>query len=240
MVAIMAASMATSCAGSGNAAVTTTKKSTRKTTVPKTTIPRKTVAKTTVPKKAATTAPTTAPRKTTAAPTTLASPTTAPLPAPTVVAIVPSTQLANARAAAPWADYATVKFTVTQADGTTKEFCALLADTPSAQARGLMQRTDLGGYDAMLFTWPSDTSGGFWMRTVPIWLSIAWFNAVGKVVTQLDMAPCGDRDDCPTYSPAGPYRVAMETLRGGLEPLGVSATSRLQVGGACLLLPKPA
>ncbi len=161
-------------------------------------------------------------------------------PVPTVVTIVPVEQAAAARAAAPWADYGTIRFTLTQVDGSEKEFCALLADTPAAQARGLMQRTDLGGYDAMLFTWDNDTSGGFWMRTVPIWLSIAWFDKVGSLVTKLDMAPCGDREDCPNYVPTGPYRVAMETLRGGLEPLGVSKTSRLLIGGACRTLPKSA
>ena len=150
-----------------------------------------------------------------------------------VVTVVPSSLVASARARAPFEQFGEVRFVITNAQGKDVEYCALLADTPENQQRGLMGRRDLGAYDAMLFTWPFDVSGGFWMRTVPIWLSIAWWDRSGRVVTQLDMAPCGDSADCPVYTPTGPYRVAMETLRGGLEPLGVSSASMLQVGGAC-------
>ena len=41
-----------------------------------------------------------------------------------------------------------------------------------------------------------------------------------------------DRDGCPTYAPAGPYRLALEVLEGGLGPLGVAEGSVLAVGGA--------
>jgi hypothetical protein len=47
------------------------------------------------------------------------------------------------------------------------------------------------------------------------------------------MAPCGDRDDCPLYGPNHSYRYAIETLEGGLTPLGVRPDARLELLGAC-------
>jgi uncharacterized membrane protein (UPF0127 family) len=154
-------------------------------------------------------------------------------PKTTVVAVVPTSTLAAVRAKAPFEQYGEVRFTLTGADGKKKEYCALLADTQELQNRGLMGRTDLAGYNAMLFTWPTDVANGFWMRTVPIWLSIAWWDNKGKLVTKLDMAPCGDSADCPTYVAERPYRVAMETMRGGIDELGVTAETVLAIGGTC-------
>ncbi len=159
-------------------------------------------------------------------------------PAPTtVVAVVPTANIpatiASVKARAPFAQFGEVRFTIRNAAGKDEEFCALLADTPQNQERGLMGQTDLAGYDAMLFTWSADTTSGFWMRTVPIWLSIAWWDATGKFVNSVDMAPCGDSADCPSYFATRPYRVAMETLRGGLVPLGIKPESVLTIGGTC-------
>ncbi len=112
-------------------------------------------------------------------------------------------------------------------------FCALLAETAQQQARGLMGRRDLAGYDAMLFRFAADTTAGFYMRNVPVPLSIAWFSADGRFVSSADMAPCPDQDGCPTYAAAGPYRFAIEVLEGGLGRLGVGEGSVLAVDGAC-------
>ena len=116
---------------------------------------------------------------------------------------------------------------------TTAERCALLAETEQQQARGLMGFRDLAGYDGMLFRFGSDTTGGFYMRNVPVALSIAWFAADGGFVSSTDMAPCPNQDGCPTYAPPEPYRLALEVLQGGLGPLGVAEGSVLAVGGAC-------
>ncbi|MDQ6726107.1 MAG: DUF192 domain-containing protein, partial [Actinomycetota bacterium] len=39
--------------------------------------------------------------------------------------------------------------------------CALLADTEARQELGLMNRTDLGGYDGMIFKFAADTNVAF-------------------------------------------------------------------------------
>jgi uncharacterized membrane protein (UPF0127 family) len=96
-----------------------------------------------------------------------------------------------------------------------------------------MGRRDLAGYDAMIFRFASDTTGAFYMRDVPVGLSIAWYESDGSFVSSTNMAPCADVPDCPTYGPAGPYRYAIEVLQGGLEPLGATAGSVLTLGGDC-------
>lgn len=129
-----------------------------------------------------------------------------------------------------------VAFTITPARGasaTAAEFCALLAESERQRARGLMGRRDLAGYDGMLFRFDADTTAAFYMRNVPVALSIAWFTADGRFVSSTDMAPCPDQEGCPTYAPARPYRLALEVLQGGLDRLGVAEGSVLTVGGAC-------
>ncbi len=120
--------------------------------------------------------------------------------------------------------------------------CVLLAETTEQRRQGLMGVTDpeLGGYDGMLFRFPADSSNGFWMRDTPLPLSIAYLDAEGATVDVADMEPCLDRGSaCPTYPPDGPYRMALEVPRGGLDDLGLASGSaaRLEVGGACPAAP---
>ena len=85
-----------------------------------------------------------------------------------------------------------------------------------------MEVTDLQGYSGMVFVYDEDVAGGFYMRNTPTPLSIAWIAADGEVVTITDMEPCEDREGCPTYSPDGPYRYAIETFQGDLDDLGIT------------------
>ncbi len=117
--------------------------------------------------------------------------------------------------------------------GVDEDRCALLADTPEQHARGLMERTDLGGYDGMLFRLSADSTGGFYMKNTPLPLSIAWFDAAGRFVSSADMEPCLDRIECPTHYATAPYRFALEVEQGGLAGQGIGPGAQLQLGGAC-------
>ena len=108
--------------------------------------------------------------------------------------------------------------------------CALLAATAEQQGKGLMGRTDLAGFDGMLFRFDDDTQSGFYMKDTLVPLSIAWFDAEGRFVGTADMPPCGDLPVCPTFGPDKPYRYALEVLQGGLEPLGIGPGARILVG----------
>jgi uncharacterized membrane protein (UPF0127 family) len=91
-----------------------------------------------------------------------------------------------------------------------------------------MDQTDLRGYDAMVFRFPSPTEGRFFMRNTLIPLSIAFFDAGGRFVSSTDMEPCPDEVEvCPRYGPSGPYVHAVEVAQGDLPRLGIGPGSVL-------------
>jgi uncharacterized membrane protein (UPF0127 family) len=107
--------------------------------------------------------------------------------------------------------------------------CLLLAQTPEERARGLMEVTDLAGYPGMLFAFPEDSNGGFWMRNTPTPLSIAYLDADGRIVSTADMDPCDDVPSCPSYPADAPYRFTVEVPQGALEDFGLVGDARLTV-----------
>lgn len=117
--------------------------------------------------------------------------------------------------------------------GSLLSWCLLAALQASQRQRGLMGVTDLQGYSGMAFVYDTDVQGPFWMRNTPTPLSIAWITADGTVVSISDMAPCDDRDDCPIYGAAGPYRTAIEVFHGQLSALGITPGAKVTVGGEC-------
>ena len=135
----------------------------------------------------------------------------------------------------PFGDFSEIGFRIEggSAAQATAARCALLAQTDAQHAQGLMKRTDLGGYDGMLFKFATDSDGGFWMKDTPLPLSIAFFDAKGQFVSVIDMAPCIHQPSCPSYAAARPYRWALEVPQGAIPRLGIGPGTRLVAGGAC-------
>lgn len=71
--------------------------------------------------------------------------------------------------------------------------------------------------DGMLFVFPGDTTGGFWMKNTLVPLAIVFFDRQGKQVRRLRMTPCR-RDPCPIYSPQRRYRFVLELPAGDRRP----------------------
>jgi len=111
--------------------------------------------------------------------------------------------------------------------------CALLAETAAQQGRGLMNRTDIGGYDGMLFRFPAETDTSFYMKDTPLPLSIAFFDSSGQFVSTTDMAPCIHQPTCPLYPAARPFRYALEVPQGALPRLAIGPGTRLVTTGPC-------
>jgi uncharacterized membrane protein (UPF0127 family) len=124
-----------------------------------------------------------------------------------------------------------VGFRIVAARGTGRIRCALLADTEAKREKGLMGRSDLAGYDAMVFRFDSDVTTPFYNKGVPIPLTVGWFDSAGVFVGSADMAVC--LNACPTVAPAVPYRYGLEVRRGGLGGLGVGPGTVVTVGGSC-------
>jgi uncharacterized protein len=103
-----------------------------------------------------------------------------------------------------------------------------VADDEDERARGLMGRTDLDEGAGMVFLFPEATRGAFWMKDTLIPLSIAFYDADGRILRILDMEPCRE-DPCPVYDPGVAYRGALEVNRGAFERWGVREGDRLSL-----------
>lgn len=121
----------------------------------------------------------------------------------------------------PFAAFGAAEVTVVGPGGVATRRCVLVAATAELRQRGLMEVADLAGYDGMLFSFPEDTSGSFWMSNTHLPLTIAFVDRDGGVVSTVDMDPCPDGVDCPFYGPDGPYRWALEVPQGNLADLGL-------------------
>jgi hypothetical protein len=95
-----------------------------------------------------------------------------------------------------------------------------IADSAAERERGLMGRRHLAQDVGMLFLFPQETKDAFWMKDTLIPLSIAFYDASGRIVRIFDMVPC-TKDPCPTYGPDVSYRGALEVNLGAFARWGV-------------------
>ena len=112
-------------------------------------------------------------------------------------------------------------------------WCAALANNDATRQQGLKGRTNLSGYDAVLFSFGVDTTTAFTMDGTLIPLSLAWFGADGKFLGSANLAVVPVGQTSPTYSPPSPYRYALEVPQGSLGGLGVTSDSVLVFGLTC-------
>jgi uncharacterized protein len=105
---------------------------------------------------------------------------------------------------------------------------AHVARNRAARRQGLMGREDLQPGTGMVFLFPREHDGGFWMKDTLVPLSIAFFAHDGTVLAILDMDPC-EADPCPVYNPGLTYRGALEVPQGYLADVGVEPGWRVEV-----------
>lgn len=102
------------------------------------------------------------------------------------------------------------------------------AHEPKTRSRGLMNRKRLPRRAGMVFRFPDDHQGGFWMKNTKIPLSIAFFDSDGTVLAVLDMPPCRTQR-CPSYDPEVTYRGALEVNRGFFDEVGLRRGWRVEL-----------
>jgi uncharacterized membrane protein (UPF0127 family) len=113
-------------------------------------------------------------------------------------------------------------------DGGPRRLTVEIADSDAERRRGLMGRTSLAADAGMVFLYDDDRDGAFWMKDTTLPLSIAFFDADGRILRILDMEPCR-RDPCPLYDPGVDYRGALEVRRGSFARWGVAPGDRITV-----------
>jgi uncharacterized protein len=93
---------------------------------------------------------------------------------------------------------------------------------PLQRQQGLMLRRELDDSAGMLFMFPDDRTGGFWMKDTYLPLDIAFIDAGWNIV---DVLP-GEPLDRTLIVPSGPYRYVIEVNQGWFaeKGLGVGAT----------------
>jgi uncharacterized protein len=101
-----------------------------------------------------------------------------------------------------------------------------IAETERAWVTGLMHRRRLAPRAGMVFVFPSDTRGSFWMKDTLLPLSIAFYAAGGRILRILDMAPCRAAP-CRLYNPRVAYRGALEVNRGAFRRWNVKVGDRI-------------
>ena len=103
-----------------------------------------------------------------------------------------------------------------------------IARTPAERQRGLMYRRSLPAKAGMVFAYPQDARGGFWMKNTLIPLDIAFYDARGKILRILTMTPCRT-EPCRIYEPGVAYRAALEVNAGSFRRWKVRAGDRIAV-----------
>jgi uncharacterized membrane protein (UPF0127 family) len=103
-----------------------------------------------------------------------------------------------------------------------------IADNDARRERGLMFRRRLASNWGMAFVWRQDADGAFWMKNTLIPLSIAFYDARGRIVRIMDMAPCR-ADPCTVYDPKTAYRGALEVNQGAFRRWRVHVGDRIVV-----------
>ncbi|MFN3990856.1 MAG: DUF192 domain-containing protein [Erythrobacter sp.] len=95
-----------------------------------------------------------------------------------------------------------------------------VADTPAAQSRGLMYRTELGDFEGMIFPSAAPEPRSFWMKNTPLSLDIIFIGPDGRITN-----------------------IAANTVPYSLEPVAssglASAVLELRAGRAAALGIKP-
>ncbi|WP_306089681.1 DUF192 domain-containing protein [Qipengyuania flava] len=129
------------------------------------------------------------------------------------------TESASAPAASvhPVSGLAVIPLTVTSGDERIA-FSVEVADTPEAQARGLMFRTDLGDNEGMIFPYDGTRAQSFWMKNTPLPLDIIYIGPDRRISNIAAETEPYSLD--PVYS-VGPVLGVLELRGGRAAELGI-------------------
>jgi uncharacterized membrane protein (UPF0127 family) len=100
-----------------------------------------------------------------------------------------------------------------------------LADDAGERSLGLMYRQELGPEAGMLFIFPQESLGPFWMRNTLIPLDIIFVDSEKKIISIVAQAE--PQSETPREA-AQPYRYVLEIAGGRAAELGLNPGDRLE------------
>lgn len=100
-----------------------------------------------------------------------------------------------------------------------------LARSNAERQMGLMYRKEIQDHEAMLFVFDNDDNLQFWMKNVPINLSIAYIDSDGYIREIHDMVA----QSTARVSSDHAVRYALEVAQGAFERRGVKVGDRVKV-----------
>lgn len=106
-----------------------------------------------------------------------------------------------------------------------KTFSAEVADNPLTRSRGLMHRA---AASPMIFIFPSETRGGFWMKNVKFPLDIIWIDSEKKIIGTDKMETCFEKE-CKIYYPPSPIKFALEVEADFVEKNKIKAGGEIEI-----------
>ena len=124
----------------------------------------------------------------------------------------------------PVSGLAVIPLTVTSGDERIA-FSVEVADTPEAQARGLMFRTELGDNEGMIFPYDGTRAQSFWMKTTPLPLDIIYIGPDRRISNIAAETEPYSLD--PVYS-VGPVLGVLELRGGRAAELGIEPGDRVE------------
>lgn len=116
-----------------------------------------------------------------------------------------------------------VDLTVNRA-GKPLAFRVEVADTPEAQARGLMFRESLGDFEGMIFPSATPEPRSFWMKNTPLSLDIIFIGPDGRI---LNIAANTEPYSLASVSSKGPASAVLELRAGRAAALGIVPGDRV-------------
>jgi len=119
-------------------------------------------------------------------------------------------------------------FPVTSIRFAGKDLFVAYADNPRHRSQGLKWVSDLRSLDGMVFGFPREVNGGFWMKDTEMSLQIGFFDQNGVLFESVVMEPCR-QESCPSYSPEGPFQYVLELPVGSPFKLSQMNGSEIQL-----------
>lgn len=99
-----------------------------------------------------------------------------------------------------------------------------VAETPAAQAQGLMYRRTMPDRGGMLFVDPVESMRSFWMKNTPLALDIMFVDADGQIVNIVKRTTPFSEDQIESTAPA---QFVVEVRAGFVDRYGITEEDRI-------------